>query len=110
MNNAFMIDGTLAEDSSPDVSPLRNKRMQDLTDIIEALQHIAGSSYWKVLQQYIFDVDVAKARKSLTKETDTTELFRLQGEIRALERYALEAMLDKYRNELETIRKQINAT
>ena len=108
MNNAFLIEEDVFEDESIDSSPLLQERMQQLTDIIEALQHVAGSSYWKVLQQYVFDVDLSKAKKSLAKEKDTTEMFRLQGEIRWGEKFTLENLIEKYRNELQAIRKKIN--
>lgn len=104
MNNAFFMAETLSDDHERDTTPLLNKRVQVLTDMIDALQHIAGSSYWTVLQNNIFDVDLEKARKSLAKEKDTVELFRLQGEVRTLEKFSLETLLTKSRNELEAIR------
>lgn len=107
MNNASLINENLHDDQIR-VTPILNKRAQDLTDIIDALQHIAGSSYWTVLQQYIFDVDLEKARKSIAKEKDTVELFRLQGAIQVLEKFSLGNLLTKSRNELEAIRKQLN--
>lgn len=110
MNNAFALSQTLEEEVPTDISPVLLRRAQDLADAIEAVHNIANSSYWKVLKQYVFDVDLEKARKSLAKEKDPTEMFRFQGEIRALERVSLERLLEKYQNELEITKKQINAT
>lgn len=107
-NNAFLTQETLKEDSVRDTSPLLRERAEQLNDVIEALQNIASSSYWKVLQKYVFDVDLDKAKRSLAKEKDTTEMFRLQGEIRVGEKFSLENLAEKYRNELQTIRKQIH--
>ena len=101
-------EDTLSMDSQRDNSPELRARTEVLTDVIEALQNVANSSYWKVLQQYVFDVDLDKAKRSLAKEKDTTEMFRLQGEIRSGERFSLESLLTKYRNELQTIRQKIN--
>lgn len=108
MNNAFALHETLQDDSEKDSSPILRKRESDLLELIDALQHIAASSYWAVLQQHIFSVDLDKARKSIAKEKDTTELFRLQGEIRSLERFSLEKLIEKYRNELTAIHKQLH--
>jgi hypothetical protein len=104
MNNASIIIEPEADEVK---APLYRERAEQLTEIIEALQHIAGSSYWKVLKQFVFDVDLDKAISRLAKEKDTTEMFRLQGEIRWGEKYNLEKLLTKYRNELEVIRKHI---
>lgn len=107
-NNAFSIKETLQEEVEKDSSiPLR-KRAEELTDIIDALQNIGGSSYWKVLQKHVFDVDLLKAKRRLVLEDDTTEMFRLQGEIRWGEKFNLENLIEKYRNELQTVRKKIN--
>lgn len=106
MNNASVI---FQEDDSQElhVIPLLRERATALTEIIEALEHIAGSSYWKVLQQHIFDVDLEKAKRRLALENDTTEIFRLQGEVRFREKLSLETLIQKHRNELTTIRKKI---
>lgn len=97
----------LKDEGQKDPSPLLLKRAEQLGDIIEALQNIAGSSYWKVLQKNVFDVDLDKARRSLVKEESTTEIFRLQGEVRLGERYSLEKLLEKYRNELQIIKRKV---
>ncbi len=108
MNNAFIIkEDVLKEDEGKDPTPALNNRAEQLTDIIEALENIAGSNYWKVLQKYVFGVELSKARKSLAKERDTTEMFRLQGDIRSLERINLETLVEKYRNELTTVKSKL---
>lgn len=102
MNNAFITKEEVEEVAQP----LLRERATQLTEIIEALQNIAGSSYWLVIRN-VFDVDLAKAKSRLAKEKDTTEIFRLQGEIRWGEKFDLEKLLEKYRNELLGIRKQL---
>lgn len=103
MNNAFINQDVTKETKDT----LNREKVERLTEIIEALQNIVGSSYWKVLQKYVFNVDLSKARSSLEKEKDTTEMFRLQGEIRWGKRFNLEKLLQTKRDELIAIRKQL---
>ena len=103
MNNAYINKGIPEEESSV----LLREKVEKTTNVIEALENIASSGYWKVLQQNVFDVDLSKAKSRLAKEKDTTEIFRLQGEIRWGEKFDLEKLLEKYRNELLGIRKQL---
>ena len=108
MNNAFIIEEVLSEESPKDNQPALRARAEVVTDIIEALVNVGGSSYWTVLLKNVFDVELAKSKKRLEVESDTTEIFRLQGETRLGRRYNLEKLLTQYRNELITIRKKIN--
>lgn len=105
MNNSFITKEEISEDK--DSSVLLREKVENLTEIIEALQNIASSSYWQVLQNNVFNVDLSKAKSRLAKEKDTTEIFRLQGEIRWGEKFDLEKLLAKYRDELQGIRKQL---
>ena len=106
MNNAFLNQEFPEEDKS---SILSRERVETLTETIEALQNIIGSSYWKVLRQNVFNVDLDKAKRRIVNEKDTTEIFRLQGEIRWGEKFSVENLLEKYREELKAIRIKINA-
>ena len=103
MNNAFI---TNEIEDEKDSTLLRGK-VEKTTKIIEALQNIANSSYWKVLQKNVFDVELVKSKRRLEVESNTTEIFRLQGEVRLGKRYDLEKLLQKYRDELTGIRKQL---
>ena len=104
MNNAFINQEVSSEEQS---SVLLREKVEKTTEIIEALQNILGSSYWKVLKQFVFDVDLEKAKRSLAKEESTTEIFRLQGEIRWGEKFDLEKLLKKYRDELSAIKPKV---
>lgn len=106
MNNANIIKDTL-DSSKPDISFVLRERETVVTEIIDALQNVGGSSFWKILQQNIFEVDLNKAKRRLANEKDTTEMFRLQGEIRAGEKLNLENLIIKYRKELITIRQKL---
>ena len=105
MNNARIIMEDVND--TKDTSTILREKSERLTEIIEALQHIAGSSYWVVLQKYVFNVDLAKAKRRLAKADDTIEIFRLQGKIEWGDKLNLEALLTKYRDELTAIRKKI---
>ena len=96
------------QDEPKESATMLRQRVEQLTDIIEALNHIAGSSYWTVLKQHVFDVDLDKAKRRLAKEESTTEIFRLQGEIRWGEKFSLETLSKKYRDELLVIKKKLN--
>ena len=106
MNNALIqTEDDVPEDKS---LPILRERATHLTEIIEALNAIASSSHWTVLKQFVFDVDLDKAKRRLVIEKDTTEIFRLQGKIQDAEKFSLETLLQKYRDELIAIRKKIN--
>ena len=102
-----MIENSLDEGTKQAPTALLRERATKLADIIDALQNISSSSHWKVLKQFVFDVDLDKAKSRLVNEKDTTEIFRLQGEIRWGEKFDLEKLLERYRNELLGIRKQL---
>ncbi len=106
MNNAEIILEDINQ-FAREFAPIYRERADELTNIIEALQNIAGSSYWKVLKQFVFDVDLDKAKRRLVAEKDTTEIFRLQGEIRWGDKFDLEKLLDQYKKELIGIRNKI---
>ena len=104
MNNAFINKEAQSEEQS---SVLLREKTERLTELIEALNNVISSNYWKVLQQNVFDVELIKSKRRLEVESDTTEIFRLQGEVRLGRRYNLEKLLTKYRDELQGIRKQL---
>lgn len=108
MNNGLIIEGESLQDRpEKDISPQLRARMQELTDIIEALQNIGSSSYWKVLQKYEFDDTLSHLLVELGKEEDTVKIYRLQGEIKRAKKYVLDKLLIDRRQELERIRKQL---
>lgn len=109
MNNAIMTtEESIFDEIKKDSSPLLRERADELAVVIDALQNIGGSAHWQVLQKYIFNVDLEKAKRSLAKEKDTIEMFRLQGDIRTGEKLNLETLIFKYRNELLKIKKQLH--
>ena len=107
MNNAFVTQDVLKEDVVNDPSPLLEKRAQELTDIVEALEKIVSSSYWQVLKQYEFDDTLQSLLVELGEEKDTVKIFRLQGEIKRAKKYSLEKLLIDRRQELARVKQQL---
>lgn len=106
MNNAY-INKEYEEVSTTNLVNYREQATR-LTEVIEALNNIQGSSFWLVLKQNVFDVEYAKAKRRLEIADDTTEIYRLQGELRLAKRYNLEKLIKAKRDELLAIRKKLN--
>lgn len=108
MNNSKLIENVLDDEVKVDVLPILREKVTKLTELIEALSNISQSSYWKVLKQYEFDDDLQSLISRLEQTKDTTEVFRLQGEIKRAKKYDLESLLEQRRQELSMIRKKLN--
>lgn len=109
MNNAQITNENVDLELDPlvDFQPMLNQQAKELVEIVEALDKVMQSSYWKVLYNKIFSQDLISLRSRLSKERDTTELFRLQGEIARAEKYDLNKMLVEKQNRLQNIKKQM---
>lgn len=108
MNNAFVLNENTLKVEEKDSSPLLRKRAEELGDIIEALQNIASSPSWKVLQKYEFDDTLNSLLVELGNETDTVKIYRLQGEIKRAKKYVLEKLLTERLAELQRIKVNLN--
>ena len=106
MNNSMV--SVEFEEKKVDVNPLLRHQLQDLTDIIEAIQHIASSNYWKVLKDKVFDGILESLKKKLSNEKDQIEIYRLQGQIAWADKYAdLDKLIEVYRKELQRVRSKL---
>jgi hypothetical protein len=106
MNNALLI-----QEEEPEVKKTyQREEAGELVDTIEALKAVLSSAHWKVLQKFIFEVELNKSKSRLESESDTTEIFRLQGELRTGKRYDLEHLLKRKLEKLESIKSQLNTT
>lgn len=95
-------------DKEIDTKPMLRKRGEELVEIIEALDSLKGSNYWKLINDRIFSKLLDRLHKEIDEETDTIKIFRLQGEIKWAKRYSdLSKLSEEYRNELSRINKQI---
>lgn len=110
MNNAKLaLDAnTLDEEEPVDLKPMMRERETELAEIIEALENINSSNYWKLLQDKVFSGVVDALARRIAKEKDPTELYRLQGQIVWAAKYMdLNKLAQVYRNELTNVRKNI---
>lgn len=112
MNNSFLATQNVdMEVSTPvDTIPLLQARAVDLERIIDAFDKISSSMYWKLLQSEIFDGVLEALERRMRNEKDTTQLFKLQGQIVWADKYSdLSKLADVYKRELINVTKQINA-
>jgi hypothetical protein len=110
MNNSqIAIDNvSLSEEEVLDTKPLLRQRETELIEIIEGLEHISSSRYWKVIER-VFIKDFNSLQKQLRNEKNPTEIYRLQGRITQAEKTDLSILLQAARLELQNLRKNLNA-
>lgn len=112
MNNAS-IDLSNLQDESFDRSPWLRQREGELVKIIEAINKIAGTEEWSILENHIFGNLVETLDRRLNSEASKleikdAELYRLQGQITWAKKYAdLKKLSDFYKLELTNVRKQL---
>ncbi len=110
MNNSkIYIDNVSLElDENEDLSPALRGQETNLTDIIEAIENIKSSSYWKVLEKKIFKGVLDSLQKKLKTESEPVNIYRLQGQIMWAEKYTdLDKLIDIYKLELQQVKKQL---
>lgn len=110
MNNSKIAieNATLMDEPEIDITPWLVQRQKELTEIIEAIRAINSSSYWKVLQNKVFQGSLEVLERQIRTERDSKEMFRLQGQLGWAEKFTnLEKLSDVYRKELENVNKQL---
>lgn len=109
MNNSKLIieNVSLAEEEVFNKEPLLRQKETELIKMIEALEHVNNSGYWKEIEK-VFIKDFNSLQKQLRNEKNPTEIYRLQGRINQAEKFDLEPMLQASRQELQNIRKMLN--
>ena len=109
MNNAKIASVNLGEEKEVDMSPWLRTREKELLEIIEAIQAISASNYWKVLERSIFSGLVETINKRLANEKDDKELYRLQGQmVWAMKYRDFGSLAEAFRNELTGIRVKLH--
>ncbi len=103
MNNAFQ----LSEEKEEVVEEHINEQVNNLSIILDALQNVEGSSYWKLLQQHLFGPELSKVKSQLEKEKEPIEMYRLQGEIKWAKRYDFPTLIEKYRTTLQALKRKL---
>jgi len=109
MNNSKIIkDNILEAPENIDNSAVLRKQEQELLEVIEAIESIKASNYWKLLEQKMLMPTLETAQRKLVKESDVNKIFHLQGQIEWLEQFAdLNNTLLGLRNKLLGIRNSL---
>lgn len=110
MNNSFMAgeSARLEIDTPIDLQPKYRTQITELTDIIEALEHIQSSNYWKTLENTVFLNEVETLKNQLAKEDNQVTMYRLQGKIAQAGKYDLGKLIIEKRNQLANLKKQLH--
>ena len=110
MNNSKIAieNASLVEEELYDYKPQLRQRETELVELIEALQHLNLSKYWKIVQT-IFEKELNNLQKQLNDENNPTKMYRLQGEIKRAEKFNLSSRLQAYELELTNTRRKLNA-
>lgn len=111
MNNSKIALDTgldLELEEKRDVKPALREQENKLVDIIEAIEHVTNSNYWRVLQEREFLPDLEALKTHLAEERDEVKIYRLQGQIEKARKFDLSKLLLVKRNELLSIRKKLN--
>lgn len=81
-----------------------------LTTLIESAEAVLVSKEWSTLKEKEFDAELNRLKRVLVTEAkkrpvNEPEIYFIQGRIESMERYDLRYMADKWRVELETIKR-----
>lgn len=110
MNNSFIVLQGLSEEVPVENTKYLQKRIGELTDIVESLRAIRGSRHWKLLEEKVWVEVQQTLQKRLRSENNLQEINRLQGQIQWADKYLNLSEVEKaFTNELEIIKSQINA-
>lgn len=108
MNNSKLIENSLEEEEPIDTAPMLRSRQEKIFRIIEAIDSIAQSSYWKFLEGELFLASLNSAVNQICIEKDDRKVATLQGEIKVLSKYAdFKAFSEGYRLELKSIENKL---
>lgn len=110
MNNSkIAIDSVKLEpEEQVDLQPHFRKQVTELSDIIEALEHIQSSNYWKTLENTVFLNEVETLKNQLAKEDNQISMYRLQGKIAQAMKYDLGKLIAEKRNQLTNIKNNLH--
>lgn len=104
MNNAKLIENSLAEEEPADITPMLRERQQEIVKLIEAIDAIAQSNYWKFIEEKVFQGALQSSVNQLCVEKDSRQVAHLQGKIEVLSKYAdFKGFSEAYRLELKNI-------
>ena len=110
MNNSKIIKDNILEEPKNEVNEeLLRQQEKELLEIIEAMESIKSSNYWKLLEQKVWLPALEILQRNLNKEEDATKIYRLQGKIEWAEKFVLlDKMAVQNRKILEGIRAKLS--
>lgn len=107
MNNSFL---ALEEVSLEKDSAVKKERIGKLTTLIEATAKLKASDAWSTLKETIYgEIEYLERLQKLEaakREIDAPELYRLQGRLFEAKNHSFDALEEKWRTELLSLRKQ----
>ena len=107
MNNAKLIEN-FPEEQQVDIEPMLRKRQEELVEVIEAIDSISQSDYWKLLEKKLFDPELNSFINQLCNEKDNQKMSWLQGAIAILSKYAdFRKLSESHRLKLQQIKEQL---
>lgn len=106
-NNSNIAKNSIALEEKKDITPWLYEQETEFSVIIEALNNINSSSYWKVLCQKVFNNTADILQRKIEEEKDEKEIYRLQGRIAERKSLDLPKLIELYRTQLSKIRLQI---
>ena len=108
MNNAKLTENFFDESDQVDNTPFLRKRLEELTEIIEAIDAVSQSNYYKLLEGKVFQGSLSSLINQLCNEKDSQKVSWLQGAINILSKYAdFKKFSEAYRLELERTKEQL---
>ena len=105
MNNSM---APKPEGGTIDTTPLLRTRQTEVTQVIEAIRAIRGSSHWAVLNESVFLPRVSRLTRQLRAEKDTVEIYRLQGTLAGAYITDLVKLENAYLSELKKLDNQLH--
>ena len=98
---------SLVSEEVKDKETLLRQRETELLAILEALQNVKASRYWKLLEEKVLNGVMQSLQQRIKNEKNPTEIYRLQGQIVWAEKFCdLTKMYQAYQNELNNIRQR----
>lgn len=92
-----------------DTSPWLRQREQEILAILEAIDSVASSNYWKVLEEKVFKGLTEGLDRKLRTEANPQKSAWLQGAISISEKYEdFKKFGETYRRELANVRNNLN--
>lgn len=108
MNNSKLIENTLTEEPEVDIKPMLRSRQEEIVKIIEAIDSICQSNYWKFLERELFQPILNSSVNQICIESNDRKVAILQGKIEILSKYAdFKQFSEAYRMELKKIEQQL---